>query len=585
MNWNLDDLYKGFDEVYLNDIETVKTYLEDYKALVSQIESLKPVEALEKHIMIQENIEKMAHSLYAFASLTSATDVTNQEALGYLSKLQQLFSSVTKENVLMTRYMKDLDLDALKDQSELIKTYLYNLKLEQKSAKHLLSEKEEVLYAKMRQVASSQWQQLQSVLTANLNVKFDDKDITLSEVRNLAYDADKDVRKKAYEAELSAYEPIADAVAMSLSNIKREVTELNQLRGYESALEKTLNSSHMEKETLDAMIEAMMAYRPYFANYLKEKAKYLGHEKSLPFYDLFAPIGNLTKSYTFTEAKEIVLDAFYGFSKRLGDFAKKAFDQNWIDVYPKKGKRGGAFCSNQPQIKQSRFLLNFTGSLSDVSTLAHELGHGYHGEVIKDESPLNWGYPMPLAETASIFCETIVMNKLLNDLKDDQEKLSVLEISLQGDTQVIVDILSRFIFENKLFENANMPISKNQMKAFMIDAQKEAYQDGLDHEQLHPYMWLNKGHYYSAGLNYYNFPYAFGLLFGKGLYAIYQQDEKAFLKNYDNLLALTGKASVEDVALSMGIDVKDKAFWMTSLEAVKKDIDQVIMLMQKTSSV
>ena len=192
------------------------------------------------------------------------------------------------------------------------------------------------------------------------------------------------------------------------------------------------------------------------------------------FYDLFAPIGKLNKSYSFEDAQATVLDAFYGFSDKLGDFAKRAFDNNWLDAFPKKGKRGGAFCSNQPQIKQSRFLLNFTGSLSDVSTLAHELGHGYHGDVISNEAPLNWSYPMPLAETASIFCETVVMNKLYAGLKTDEERLSVLEISLQGDTQVVIDILSRYMFENKLFEHANMPISKDQMKSFMLEAQKRS---------------------------------------------------------------------------------------------------------------
>lgn len=582
MNWNLNDLYLGFDETYEADIKKVSLLLDDYKALVKNDNGLNDLALLEAYLVMQEQVEKFAHSLYAFASLTSATDVTNQQALGYLARLQQLFSSVTKENVLMSRMIKDLDLETLAKKSVLVKQYLYVLTLEQKAASHLLSEKEEVLYAKMRQLASGQWGQLQGVLTANLNVPYEGKNITLSEVRNLAYDNDPVIRKNAYEAELASYESIADAVSMSLSNIKREVVELNNLRGYESALEKTLESSHMKKETLDAMIDAMMSYRTHFANYLKEKANYLNHKNGLPFYDLFAPIGKLNKSYSFEDAQATVLDAFYGFSDKLGDFAKRAFDNNWLDAFPKKGKRGGAFCSNQPQIKQSRFLLNFTGSLSDVSTLAHELGHGYHGDVISNEAPLNWSYPMPLAETASIFCETVVMNKLYAGLKTDEERLSVLEISLQGDTQVVIDILSRYMFENKLFEHANMPISKDQMKSFMLEAQKEAYTDGLDHECLHPYMWLNKGHYYSAGLNYYNFPYAFGLLFGKGLYAIYLQDPKAFLKNYDNLLALTGKASVEDAALSMGIDVTKKDFWMTSLEAVKKDIDKVIELMHKT---
>lgn len=580
-NWNLDDLYQGFNEKYLKDIETLKEQMLSFQQLVSQMQAMKPVAFLEAYLTSQEEITKLARSLSAFASLTMSTDVTNQEALGYLSKLQQIYSSVTKENVMVSRYIATLDLQALSNHSEIIKTYLFQLNEEKESARHLLSEKEEVLYAKLRPLSSGSWSQLQGLLTSNLNVKMGDKEITLSEVRNLAYDNDKDIRKNAYEAELKAYEQIDDAVALALSNIKREVTEMNTLRGYDSALEKTLISSRMQKETLDAMIDAMKDYRQHFERYLKAKATYLGYENGLPFYELFAPVGKLDKNYTYEEAKAIVNESFYGFSKRLGDFSTRAFNENWIDVYPKKGKRGGAFCSNQQQIKQSRILTNFTGSLSDVSTIAHELGHGYHGDVISDEKPLNWGYPMPLAETASIFCETIVTNNLLSKLSNDDEILSVLEIALQGDTQVIIDILSRYFFETKLFENSTGPISKNQMKNWMVEAQKEAYLEGLDHENLHPYMWLNKGHYYSAGLNFYNFPYAFGLLFGKGLYAKYLENKDDFLRNYDKLLMLTGKASVEDVAMSMGIDVKDKSFWHQSLNEVVKDIDKVISLFQK----
>jgi len=323
-----------------------------------------------------------------------------------------------------------------------------------------------------------------------------------------------------------------------------------------------------------------MDFRPHFEAYLQAKSKYLGHEGNLPFCDLFAPVGKLEQTYTYEEAQAIIKEAYYGYSKRLGDFATKAFDKEWIDVYPKKGKRGGAFCSNQPQLRQSRIMTNFTGSLSDVLTLAHELGHGYHGEVISDNRPLHWNYPMPLAETASIFCETIVNHHLLSQITDPKERLSVLENSLQGDTQVIIDILSRFLFESALFEKAVGPVSKHVMKEMMLDAQKKAYLNGLDHHQLHPYMWLVKGHYYSAGLNFYNFPYAFGLLFGKGLYAQYLKDKKKFLKNYDDLLALTTKTSVEACAQSMGIDVTKKDFWMDSLDEVKKDIDEVISLMK-----
>lgn len=578
INWNLNDLYLEFDQKFESDLVTYEQMMDDYIAWIA--EEMTPHKVyIEGYLKRSEEIVKLGRTLGSFVMLNLSTNVNHQVAPRYMAKLQQIARKSTAEDVRFTRFLAKVDLDRLAQDSELINTYLYQLKLAQDEAKHLLSEKEEVLYAKLRELASTSWGQLQSITTANLPVLYRGKEITLSEVRNLAYDADASVRLDAYNAEIKSFELIEDSVALALSNIKREVTVMNELRGYKSALQKTLETSKMTKKTLDAMIEAMMIYRVHFADYLRAKGTYLGHEKGLPFYDLFAPVGKLEKTYTYEEAQTLVKEAYYGFSKRLGDFATKAFDNDWIDVYPKKGKRGGAFCSNQPQLKQSRIMTNFTGSLSDVLTLAHELGHGYHGEVISNNKPLHWSYPMPLAETASIFCETIVNNHLLSKIKDPKERLSILENSLQGDTQVIIDILSRYLFETKLFENAKGPISKYQMKEMMIESQKKAYLDGLDHDQLHPYMWLVKSHYYSAGLNFYNFPYAFGLLFGKGLYAQYKKNPKQFLSKYDDLLIMTTKTSVEECAKAMDIDVTSVGFWLDSLLEIKRDIDEVIQLL------
>ncbi|MBU1093697.1 MAG: M3 family oligoendopeptidase [Firmicutes bacterium] len=575
--WDLTDLYKGFDEKYLKDMDELEHLYDLYIAFI-KAKATNDVAYIEGYISFHEKISGLARTLSSYPSLVMSTDVTNQDAPVYLSKLQTIFRKSTAEDVFFSRYLLGVDLDDASSKSDIITRYRYLLNREQEEAKHLLTEKEEIMYSKLRELSSGSWSRLQGLTTANLPVSFRDKEITLSEVRNLAYDHDASIRKDAYEAELKAYEAIEDSVALALSNIKREVVVINELRGYSSALSKTLFSSKMTKETLDAMIEAMKDYRPQFENYLQAKATYLGHTSGLPFYDLFAPVGKLERTYTYEEAQQIVKDGFYSYSKRLGDFATKAFDNNWVDPFPKKGKRGGAFCSNQPQLKQSRIMSNFTGSLSDILTLAHELGHGYHGEIISNNEPLFWSYPMPLAETASIFCETIVNNHLLSMITDPKERLSVLENSLQGDTQVIIDILSRYIFETHLFEKSEGPISKHQMKEMMIDAQKEAYGKGLDQDVLHPYMWLNKGHYYNAGLNFYNFPYAFGLLFGKGLYAQYLKSPETFLKSYDDLLALTTKTSVEEVAQSMHIDVTQKDFWLDSLEQVNKDIQEVCKL-------
>ena len=579
-NWDLTSFYQGFDETYQKDLNKIEALVKEVKTLIKHKDQYDDIFLIESYLRIDEKLTVLVKTVYSYASLTSATDVNNQEALSYLAKIQNILRQTTEEDVIFTRYLKNINIEKLSEKSQLIKTYLFNLNHIKESAKHLLSEKEEILYARLSELSSGSWSRLQSMATANLNVLYEEENITLSEVRNLAYDYDPKVRKKAYEAELKAYEQVEDFVALALTNIKREVNVMLELRGYESALEKTLIQSKMKKETLEAMIEAIYEYQPYFEQYLEAKAKSLGHQNGLPFYDLFAPMGKLEKTYTYDEAQTLVKDAFYGYSQKLGDFAKKAFDKNWIDVYPKKGKRGGAFCSNQPQINESRILTNFTGSLSDCLTLAHELGHGYHGEVIASNQPLHWSYPMPLAETASIFCEAIINNHLLKQIDKKEERLSILENSVQDATQVVIDILSRFLFEEKVFSTANRPISKQEMKQFMIDAQTKAYGKGLDPEYLHPYMWLNKGHYYSAGLSYYNFPYAFGLLFGKGLYAQYLENKEAFINQYDDLLRLTTKASAEDVALSMGIDITKKEFWLNSLEMIKKDIEEVITLLK-----
>lgn len=580
MKWDLDDLYLGFDDPkFANDLAKLENLVDDYNKLQVLSKEFDAEKFIVKYIKLSEDITILVRTLSSFCSLNNATDVTNQDSLVYMARLRNILNNSKSTDVFISRYLKDVDLESLST-NETIKNNLFVLNKTKQSANYLLSEQEEMLYSKLTQVSSSSWSQVQSLLTSNLDVKYNNKHITLPEVRNLAYDANGNVRKEAYLAELKSYEQIEDIVAMALSNIKREVTIMNDLRGFSSPIEPTLISSNMKAETLDSMIGAMLDFRGEFEKYFIAKAEYLGHNNGLPFYDLFAPVGSLDVRYTYEEAQKVINDSFNTYSSKLSDFSKKAFDLNWLDPFPKKGKRGGAFCSNQPQLKQSRILSNFTGSLSDVSTLAHELGHGYHGEIISDNSPLNWSYPMPLAETASIFCETIVTKHLLSELTDPKEKLSVLEVALQGDAQVIIDILSRFIFEESIFKLSNGPISKDKMKELMIVAQKEAYGKGLDENYLHPYMWLNKGHYYSAGLNFYNFPYAFGLLFGKGLYAQYLKNPTEFIKNYDNLLALTTKASVEDVAASMNIDVTKKDFWIDSLNIIKEDIDEVIRLLK-----
>lgn len=589
MRWSLNELYTSFDsKEYASDLEKLDNLIVDFSKWADENLSStdNAAEKMEKYVEYSVELNSLFSKLFSFASLTNAVEAKNEKALQYLGTLRVKSSDLTKPEVQFQSFMKEINnLEEITNSSELLNTHKFYLERIKDSTKYMLSEKEEVLISKMSNTGSSAWSSLQnmvsSTLLVDINIDGEETPLPFPAARNLAYDKDPIKRKAGYEAELKAYKKIEESSAAALNGIKGEVITTSSLRGYNSPLEETLVKSRMDEETLDAMLTAMREFLPVFHKYYRKKAELLGHENGLPFYEMFAPMGEVNRTFTYDEAMKYIISNFRTFSDRLADFVQNAYDNNWLDVEPREGKRGGAFCSNLHPIKESRILSNFNGSFSNMTTLAHELGHAYHGLNLRDESILNSRYPMPIAETASIFCETIVVNAALKEASDE-EALSILEASISDAGQVIVDIYSRFLFESELFERRKThALSVNELKEIMMDAQKQAYGDGLDHNVLHPYMWLNKPHYYSAGLNFYNFPYAFGLLFSKGLYAEYLKRGDEFVKEYDELLNATGKNNIRNVALRMGIDVHDPEFFRSSLRLIEKDIENFIELASK----
>lgn len=584
MRWSLKELYPSFSsEEYHNDLASFKKLIEEInewtETNLSEVTNEK--EKLEKYILYSQEANRLGVKLMVFASLTNAVDSSNNEALNYLNKVNVMTNDLTKPNVLFQNFLKEInDLDKIISSSELLEEHRFFVESTKERSMYLLSEVEEVLISKLTTTGSTAWSNLQnkisSTLLVDIEVDGEKKQLPLPVVRNLAYNKDPITRKTAYEAELTAYKKIEESSAAALNGIKGEVITLAKMRGFESPLQEVLVKSRMDKETLDAMLMAMEEYLPVFHKYFRRKGEILGHENGLPFYDMFAPVGSMDKEFTYEEAMNYIIDNFRTFSDKLADYTQNAFDNAWLDVEPRDGKRGGAFCSNIHPIGESRIMSNFNGSFSNMTTLAHELGHGYHGLNLRDESILNSRYPMPIAETASIFCETIVVNAALNEASEE-EAFAILEESLSAAGQVIVDIFSRYLFETELFtRREDHPLSVGELKEIMIEAQKKAYGDGLDHNNLHPYMWVNKPHYYSAGLNFYNFPYAFGLLFAKGLYAKYLENKEEFLNNYDDLLNATGKNSIKGVAMKMGVDVHDPEFFRSSLRLIEMDVEKFL---------
>lgn len=578
--WSLKEIYNGFDDPkYEADFKKLEAAMKKEKELVAQ-EGTKDLKSLvEELIVANEEVAELVFNLDTYISLTQSVDTENGEAMAQQGRLMKLWSEGSATQAAAQKiYAKIPDVDAMAKESDLIREYTFMLKEAKKEAEHLLSDEVEEMIAAMDITGGSAWGKLFSYLTSTVKVDYQGKEITLSEARNLAYSPDAKVRKEAYEAEIASYEKIQDSIAFSLNNIKNQFTMICKKRGYASPIDMTLEQSRMSRKTLDAMMTAIEEYLPVFRKYMRKKAEMLGYKNGLPWYELFAPMGKSDTTYSLEEAKEYLVNNFGKFSPDMADMMKEAFENEWIDFYPKKGKEGGAFCAGVPSIKQSRILTNYDGYFGSIRTLAHELGHAFHNVQIQDHRMLNQDYPMPVAETASTFNETHLVKAALKEATGE-EKLNLLENSLMEHTQVIVDIYSRYLFETSVFEQCQDKfLMAEDCKNLMIEAQKKAYGDGLDSNYLHPYMWACKSHYYSSGLSFYNFPYAFGGLFALGLYSKFEKEGADFVPKYKAMLHATPVCTVEQAATMEGIDLTTPDFWRQSLAQIEELVEEFCKL-------
>lgn len=574
--WSLDEMYKGIDDpAYEADMKKAEQKVEELSKLLKQLEGKSWLQKTEELLGLLEEVKTTILNLALYLELRQSVNTEDGDIMAQHSRLMRIYAKSSSLEAAAQKALANIpDVDALAAESELVRENAFYLKQVKKAATHLLSEEVEEMIAAMNMSGGAAWGQLQSYLTSTVKVDYNGGQVTLSEIRNMAYSPDAAVRKAAYEAELAAYEKIEDSLAFSMNHIKNQVTMLCAKRGYESPLSMTLEESRMERATLDAMMEAIEEYLPTFRKYLRKKAELLGHKDALPWYDLFAPLGKADKKYTLEEAKVCLLDNFGKFSPDMADMMKDAFEQEWIDFYPRKGKEGGAFCAGIPCLKQSRILTNYDGYFGSIGTLAHELGHAFHNRQIENNRPLNQEYPMPVAETASTFNEVHLGRAALENATDE-ERLNLLENDLKEQTQCIVDIYSRYLFETAVFEQSQQKfLMAEDLKNLMLDAQKKAYGEGLDETCMHPYMWACKGHYYSEGLSFYNFPYAFGNLFAMGLYSLFLKEGEAFVEKYKAMLAATPCCTIEEAGAMMGIDLSKKAFWKESLAQIAKTVDE-----------
>ncbi len=587
--WDLTQYFPSLEsEEFRAEVQGVKDAIAEAVASTESLADGDPVEIVNAYLERWKSLTGRLELLFAYIGGHQAVNTRDAAAIKAMSELQLALIPLWQTQTRFTAWLGEQDVEAIINASDLANEHAFILRQDKIDATHLMSQAEEDLAAELTLSGGDAFGELQAQISSQIMVTFEKTPgetvtIPMSEVRNLANDPDRDIRRRAYLAEVEAWQLWQTPIAAALNGVKGEHGVIAEKRGWDSVLQSSLHQNHIDQETLDAMMSAARDAFPDLRRYWAAKAKALGVPK-LEWFDITAPVGQNNREWQWDEAMDFIMEQFGSYSQKMRDMVQQAIDERWIDAGPRPGKVDGAFCMGTTPGK-SGVLSNFTPSFDGVSTMAHELGHAYHNLCQVDSSPL-WGRntPMTLAETASTFCETILRKAAIQQGTDD-EKFAILDGALVDAGAIVVDITSRFLFEQSVFERRkNGLLTAEEFNELMIAAQKQTYGDAIVEESLHPYMWAVKSHYYSPRFAFYNYPYMFGLLFGLGLYARYTEDPEGFKANYDKLLASTGSADAATLAAEFGIDIRSKEFWASSLDVIRQDIDEYEALVNARTS-
>lgn len=577
--WDLTPIFTGIDDRAFSDaIEGVYADVDRLAALFDEhgVGVIDPravtdsdVGLLETVLTAANDVQRRLRPLSAFLYALVTTDSRDDKAAANMVELQTRTAALGPLMKRLGSWLAALDVDAFAARSQAADAHGFALRKAADGAELQMSEPEESLAAELAPSGSLAWQRLHGDVSSQLMVDVAGERVPMAFARGLATHPDADRRRAAYEGELAAWETVTVPLAAALNGAKGELAVLNRRRGFADDLEPNLRANNVDRATVDAMTEAVVASLPAFRRYLAAKARLLGHDRGLPWWDLFAPVG-FAGQVTWSRATTLVGETFAGYSPELASLSTRAFAEQWIDAEIRDGKRGGAYCAGVDG-DVSRIMMNFDGSLDSVTTLAHELGHAYHNVALAARTPLQKRTPMALAETASIFCETLLFERSAAQTGDDAQRIALLDVYLAGAGQVVVDIHSRFLFESELCRRRRRTaVPVPELNTMMLDAQDASYGDGLDPRHRHQYMWAVKPHYFTP---FYNWPYTFGLLFGIGLYSRYTEDPERFRAGYADLLSATGMADAADLTARFGFDVRDPQFWASSLAVITRHID------------
>ncbi|MEH7300273.1 M3 family oligoendopeptidase [Neobacillus drentensis] len=586
--WNLDVFFQGGSDSleFANHLNLTATLIDSFQ---TKVNNWTPLNSQEDQTYLKELLEDFEHAAKklrqagAFVSCLQAQNTDDKKAHTLDSKVTSLSAAfqtaLSTFDSLLSSFNDGIWTELLKD--EQLQVLSFVLTERRNRAKEKLSKEEEALISALGVDGYHSWGQLYDLIVGKIKVPIqengEEKLLSVGQAFNKFSSPDRNVRENTFRNWENAWGEQADFLAKTLNHLSGFRLSVYQKRGWEDVLKEPLSINRMEKETLETMWAVISENKQKLVTYLERKAALLGVNK-LSWYDLDAPFGKTESKVSYQEGAEFIEQNFAIFGEKMASFSRKAFEEQWIEGEDRPRKAPGGFCTFFPESDQSRIFMTYSGTPSNVSTLAHELGHGFHTFAMKGVHHLNRNYAMNVAETASTFAEMIVADAAVKNAKDEEEKLVLLDDKVQRTVALLMNIHARFLFETSFYEERKQgPVNAERLNELMLAAQKEAYCDAL--EEYHPLFWASKLHFFITGVPFYNFPYTFGYLFSLGIYAQALEEGKGYEEKYIALLRDTASMSVEDLAQKhLQVDLTKKDFWEKAVHICLDDIDEFLTL-------
>ncbi|GEL05354.1 M3 family oligoendopeptidase [Rummeliibacillus stabekisii] len=584
--WDLDQIFTGGSQS-LSLKETISKLTKEISKVDESIELFNPAKASANDLVVILNqlgpLQKQLRDVFAYIGCLSAQDVNDSDAAVLVAKSGDLAAKMGTVSSKLNQKLKDIKEEAWAQtmQSQELKEIAFSLSEARRKAKEMLPIDQEVLINDLAVDGYHAWNQMYDTIVGSMFVtveeKGESKQYSMGQASNMMSNSDHHVRKKTFDLIQQEWQRNAPLFGQSLNHLAGFRLQIYKHRGWNDVLREPLENNRMQKETLDAMWTAIEQNKEPFVAFLNRKAKLLGVEK-LSMYDIGAPLGKSETKVSYTQGANRIIEQFQKFSPQMADFAKMAFENRWIEAEDRAGKRPGGFCTSFPNKKQTRIFMTYSGTESNIATLAHELGHGFHQHVMNDLPIQNQRYAMNVAETASTFAEMILADAAVRQATSKEEKVALLEDKIRRGITFFMNIHARFLFETNFYEerkNGMVPVER--LNELMVTAQKEAYCDALD--EYDPMFWASKLHFHKTGTPFYNFPYTFGYLFSLGIYAHALEQGNDFENEYIALLQDTGRMTVEDLAKKhLNVDLTKPDFWEKAIHLCIEDINEFMQL-------